>query len=66
VKVSCGVAPWKVMEASNCRVVGAAKAEVVRRARVAVMVESFMLRRRCGRLVLGEYMENAIEVLKVG
>ena len=45
VKVSSGVAPWKVIWASNCRAVGAAKAEVARRAMVAVMVESFMLRR---------------------
>ncbi len=37
------------MRASNCRAVGAARAEVVRRARVAVMAESFMLR-RCDRL----------------
>lgn len=64
-KVSCGVAPWKVIRASNCRAVGAASAEVVRRARLAVMVESFILTDDVLDWYLGRRLEYGIGVLKV-
>ena len=43
VKVSSGVAPWKVTATENWRAVGDARAELARRAMVAAMAENFMV-----------------------